>query len=1010
MAAKGDNMDIDEGLYSRQLYVLGHDAMRRMAASNLLIAGCKGVGIEAAKNLALAGVKSITLYDASPVALPDLSSNFYFSEADVGKNRAEVSAAKLRDLNPYVDIRVHAGELDEAAIKQFQVVLMSDETFERALQVDEVCHANGICFVACQSRGVFGNIFVDFGPAFVVNDTNGEQALSAMISGVTQEEVGMVTTLDEVRHGLETGDFVTFTEVKGMAELNAIEPVEIKVTGPYTFSISDTSKFGAYVSGGYVKQVKMPATIPFKKMRESIAAPEFLISDFAKIDRQEQLLIGFQAVDAFLAKNKALPMPGNRAQAAEVVALAEEINSSAKLVDKIDAKLVTLLSSNARGDLSPMAAVLGGIVAQEVLKGCSGKFMPIRQWLMYDNTECLPEEPLPEAEYQMKGSRYDGQIAVFGNAFQEKLLALNYFLVGAGAIGCEMLKNWAMMGIGCGPGGCIHVTDMDTIEKSNLNRQFLFRATDIQKLKATCAAEAVSKMNAAINIKCYSTRVGPDTEELFDDKFFEDLDGVCNALDNVQARLYVDQRCIYYQKSLLESGTLGTKGNVQVVVPNVTESYGSSRDPPEKSIPICTLKNFPNAIEHTIQWARDEFEGVYKQGMEDAGAFGTDPEFLVKLKKQPGTSQVTMEQLRDNLVSRRPAAFSDCVVWARLKFEELFTNNIKQLLFNFPLDMTTAAGTSFWSGPKRPPAPLVFDTSDPLHVEFVMSAANLRAYNYSIPQCRDVEAVKAAALDVMVPEFSPQKGVKIQVTEAEAEAAAAGVDVDDMALDKLAASLPPAADVAAMRLTPIEFEKDDDANFHMDYIAACSNLRATNYAIAVASKHETKLIAGKIIPAIATTTAMVTGFVCFELIKLVMAAPIEAYKNAFVNLALPFFAFSEPIAAPSRKFRTWDWSLWSRIDISMGDISLQAFIDHFQKEMNLEVSMISCGVSIIYSAFMTSKKKLEERLPMPMSQLVQSIAKVEIPQSQKYLVLEVCCTDEDDEDVETPYVRMKFRD
>jgi ubiquitin-activating enzyme E1 len=127
---------------------------------------------------------------------------------------------------------------------------------------------------------------------------------------------------------------------------------------------------------------------------------------------------------------------------------------------------------------------------------------------------------------------------------------------------------------------------------------------------------------------------------------------VCNALDNVQARLYVDQRCIYYQKSLLESGTLGTKGNVQVVVPNVTESYGSSRDPPEKSIPICTLKNFPNAIEHTIQWARDEFEGVFKQAFEDAAAYGSDAEFVAKLKKQPGTSQTTMEQLRDNLVAR----------------------------------------------------------------------------------------------------------------------------------------------------------------------------------------------------------------------------------------------------------------------------------------------------------------------------------------------------------------------
>jgi ubiquitin-activating enzyme E1 len=63
----------------------------------------------------------------------------------------------------------------------------------------------------------------------------------------------------------------------------------------------------------------------------------------------------------------------------------------------------------------------------------------------------------------------------------------------------------------------------------------------------------------------------------------------------------MDRRCVYYRKPLLESGTLGTKGNVQVVIPHLTESYSSSQDPPEKSIPICTLKNFPNAIEHTLQ-------------------------------------------------------------------------------------------------------------------------------------------------------------------------------------------------------------------------------------------------------------------------------------------------------------------------------------------------------------------------------------------------------------------------
>lgn len=87
---------------------------------------------------------------------------------------------------------------------------------------------------------------------------------------------------------------------------------------------------------------------------------------------------------------------------------------------------------------------------------------------------------------------------------------------------------------------------------------------------------------------------------VFGDSFFDSIDCVTNALDNVAARQYMDTRCVYYEKPLLESGTLGTKANVQVVLPHVTESYSSSQDPPEKSHPSCTIKNFPNQIEHTI--------------------------------------------------------------------------------------------------------------------------------------------------------------------------------------------------------------------------------------------------------------------------------------------------------------------------------------------------------------------------------------------------------------------------
>lgn len=86
---------------------------------------------------------------------------------------------------------------------------------------------------------------------------------------------------------------------------------------------------------------------------------------------------------------------------------------------------------------------------------------------------------------------------------------------------------------------------------------------------------------------------------------------------------------------------------MQVVVPFLTESYSSSQDPPEKSIPICTLKNFPNAIEHTLQWARDEFEGLFRQTAEHAAQYLQDPHFLERTMKLPGSQPLdALESVR----------------------------------------------------------------------------------------------------------------------------------------------------------------------------------------------------------------------------------------------------------------------------------------------------------------------------------------------------------------------------
>ena len=107
----------------------------------------------------------------------------------------------------------------------------------------------------------------------------------------------------------------------------------------------------------------------------------------------------------------------------------------------------------------------------------------------------------------------------------------------------------------------------------------------------------------------------------------------------------MDRRCVFYEKPLLESGTLGTKGNTQVVIPHLTESYGASQDPPEKEIPICALKNFPNAIEHTFQWARDLFAGLFKQAPENAALYLMDPTFVDRTCQLPGSQPVSFPSL-----------------------------------------------------------------------------------------------------------------------------------------------------------------------------------------------------------------------------------------------------------------------------------------------------------------------------------------------------------------------------
>lgn len=122
----------------------------------------------------------------------------------------------------------------------------------------------------------------------------------------------------------------------------------------------------------------------------------------------------------------------------------------------------------------PLAAFFGGVVAQEVVK-FTGKYQPLKQWLHLDAFEALPSERPTPQDTAPRNSRYDDLIAMYGAKFVgEKLGNARTFVVGCGALGCEYLKNFALLGVGTGPEGRIVVTDNDRIEVSNLNRQVCY--------------------------------------------------------------------------------------------------------------------------------------------------------------------------------------------------------------------------------------------------------------------------------------------------------------------------------------------------------------------------------------------------------------------------------------------------------------------------------------------------------------------------------------------------------
>ena len=1036
--------EFDHNLYSRQVGTFGAETMTKFVKTRVLLVGLSGVGLEVAKNLILAGPKSVLIYDPAPLSAQDLEGNYYASEQQVaqGLTRVQATLPSLIELNNYVDVSAFEAASPEGLfaperLAEVDVVVVAD-WYSLALvkRLDHACRALKKGFIFAAAAGLAGAVFVDFGEHHLVTDKDGEECFVSFVSSISED--GIVATNEGQRHNLLEGDLVRFTEVVGMEGLNGMVFKVQKVITSYSFSVGDLRPLGlgSYVRNGVATQQKAVVPLKHRDLGTSLGdLAEPLLDcdfDFECEQRLPYLKLLLHCYWDYLGQRgtpEFYDTEGLVLFEQLVLARVKEAHKLAEFERLFATSLHRFFFALARGQYSPAHSFFGAIAAQEIVK-LTGKYTPISQWFIHEwywsGFRKLPFERFFEHKQDVAAhahGRYASQIALLGKQRHDRLLASNVFMVGAGALGCEYLKLLALMGVSCGSGRLV-VTDDDNIELSNLNRQFLFRHKHVGQSKSETACAVARRMNGQLNVVGRKNRVSEGTEQVFTDEFWDGLDFVVSAVDNVQARQYIDQKCVFHLKPLYEAGTLGTKCNSQLIIPGLTEAYGDSKDPVEKQTPMCTMRSFPNLMEHCIEWGRVKFNDLFVGVSKFLFEFFADPaRGAEKFKRDLRYNLGSLKELWENLEFYMPLLHNPMpemyVKFARDFYQFAFHDQIQQLLTAFPPDYVDKNGNLFWTSPKRPPVVLPFDETDPEHLNFVNAIVNV-LQQFIVPTTRF--SFSHEELVAVLRKVSVRK-VKIDLSEEEkarlvsenARAESAGDDSDQL-MEVCNALTELSKRVKGVTFQELEFEKDCDENGHIDFIAFTSNARATNYKLETLPRYRIKMIAGRIIPAIATTTAMVAAANAIEVYKRALEVPFDATRNFFSNLAIPIFMFSEPLPPLMHQDKEYDEILlgpvkalppkhntWSRFDIQ-GPQTLKQIDEHVKASYGFKVSSVVLGKETLFSSY---EPKLDYHMDMTVEQILAEMKQPVFP-GKRYVLLHLGGETEDMVDVNCPYVKYKL--
>lgn len=406
---------------------------------------------------------------------------------------------------------------------------------------------------------------------------------------------------------------------------------------------------------------------------------------------------------------------------------------------------------------------------------------------------------------------------------------LPVLLVGAGGIGCEVLKVLILSGY-----RNIHLIDLDTIDGTNLNRQFLFSTSDVGKSKSFTARETIlrwwgwregvdpstlpvhEKLGAPPKLVAYHDDI---KAPYFDRHFFGSFAAVLNALDNVSARQHVNRLCCQAGVPLIESGTMGYNGQVQPILPGHSECYDCRPKPSDKvTYAVCTIHSRPTKLVHCVHYAKEIYEVLFGDRQHEVRNDEVSPSSAASNTDAGGSELGYLRAWRSSWLEK---VEEEEVGWEQHRHAAV---NLAKCIFHDKI-VELLQMKSSW--PTQPPDPLELSAINNIGKMMVEEPKSMEEGCVPLPKWSGI-------LDF--DESSPTLEGLMHLFIAAATHCCArrgGASASD---------------------TPIGFAKEDDLT--IAFVAATANLRAHIFHIGKDSVEGVRTIAGNIVPAIVTTNAI----------------------------------------------------------------------------------------------------------------------------------------------------------